>query len=74
VWQSVDRSPALVAVSELRDEILLRLGRVVLAGLIGAVVYFVAVGPLSEPPSVTLALLCFLAGAVLLQIVFSSPL
>ena len=60
--------------SDLRDEILLRLGRVLLAGLIGAVIYFVAVGPLSEPPSVTLALICLLVGAALLQVVTSSPL
>jgi hypothetical protein len=74
VSQSVDRSPVLAAVSDLRNEILLRLGRVVLAGLIGGVVYFLAVGPLSEPPSITLALICFLAGAAALQAVSSSPL
>jgi hypothetical protein len=61
-------------VSDLRNEILLRLGRVILAGLIGALVYFVAVGPLSEPPSVTLALISFVVGAALLQVVASSPL
>jgi hypothetical protein len=61
-------------VSDLRNEILLRLARVALAGVIGAVIYFVAVGPLSEPPSITLALISFLVAAALLQIVSSSPL
>jgi hypothetical protein len=61
-------------VTDLRNEILLRLGRVVLAGLIGALIYLVVVGALGEAPSVTLALLCLLVGAALLQIVSSNPL
>jgi hypothetical protein len=74
VWQSADRSSVLAVVSDLRNEILLRLARVVLAGLIGALVYFLAVGPVGEPGSVTLGLICFLVGATLLQIVSSNPL
>jgi xanthosine utilization system XapX-like protein len=61
-------------VSDLRNELLLRLGRVVLAGLIGALVFLLLVGPFAEPPSATLGLLSFLVGAAVLQILASDPL
>jgi hypothetical protein len=60
--------------SDLRNELLLRLGRVALAALLGSVLYLLLVGPLAEPPSVTLALLSFLVGASVLRILASSPL
>jgi hypothetical protein len=60
--------------SDLRNEILLRLGRVLLAGVLGAIAYVVMTGPLGEPGSPSLALLCFVAGAAVLQILSSNPL
>jgi hypothetical protein len=60
--------------SDLVAEILLRLGKVGLAGLIGALVYLVVVAISGEPGSVTIALLSFLVGAAVLQILASSPL
>jgi hypothetical protein len=59
--------------SNLVNEILLRLSKLVAAAVIGAVVYVVAVGPLAVHPSFELAALCWVSAAVALLLVESSP-
>ncbi len=59
--------------SNLVNEILLRLGKALAAALIGLLIYLVAVGPLGAAPSVELALLCWLSGAAFILLVESSP-
>jgi hypothetical protein len=59
--------------TNLINEILLRLAKAGVAALLGALVFAVAVG-LGEPPSVTLALLSWLSGAAFILIVQESPL
>jgi multisubunit Na+/H+ antiporter MnhB subunit len=60
--------------SEFRNEILLRLSKLVAAGIIGAVIYLVAVGALGVEPSFGLAALCWVSAGVGLLLVESSPL
>ena len=60
--------------SDLVAEILLRLGKVVVVAILGAVVYLVATGPLGEPASVTLALLSWIAAAAFWLLLETSPL
>jgi hypothetical protein len=60
-------------VSNLVNEILLRLAKALAAALIGLVVYLVAVGPLGATGSAELALLCWLSGAAFILLVESSP-
>jgi hypothetical protein len=60
-------------VQELAFEILLRLLKVAAAGLLGLVVWLVAVGPLGAQGSVELALLCWLSGAAFILLVEESP-
>jgi len=60
-------------VSNLLAEIGLRLLKALIAGLVGLVVYLVLVGPLGNPGSVELALLCWLSGAAFILLVETSP-
>jgi hypothetical protein len=60
-------------VSNLLAEIGLRLLKGLIAGLVGLVVYLVLVGPLGNPGSVELALLCWLSGAAFILLVETSP-
>ena len=59
---------------ELVFEALLRLSRVLLATVLGLIVWAVAVGPLGAVGSVQLWLLCWLAGAGFILLVDRSPL
>ena len=59
--------------SYLTNEILLRLAKLVAAGIIGAVLYAIAVLPLHVAPSFELAALCWISAAVALLLVESSP-
>ena len=59
--------------SNLIAEILLRLAKAAAAALLGAIVYWVAMGWLNATGSVELALLCWLAGAAFILLVEESP-
>jgi hypothetical protein len=60
-------------VSELRNEILLRLSKVLAAGIVGAIIYAVAVGPFGAQPSFEVAALCWISGAVGILLAETSP-
>jgi hypothetical protein len=60
-------------VSNLVFEILLRLAKAGVAALLGLLLYLVLVGPLGNPGSVELALLCWLSGAAFILLVETSP-
>jgi hypothetical protein len=60
--------------SQLINEILLRVLKLLAAGIVGAIVYLVAVGMLGVPPSFELAALCWISAAAGLLLVESSPL
>jgi hypothetical protein len=60
-------------VSNLVFEILLRLAKAGVALVLGLVVYWILVGPLGNPGSVELALLCWLSGAAFILLVETSP-
>jgi hypothetical protein len=60
-------------VKELRNEILLRLVKVILASILASILYLVAVGPASVAGSFELALLCFAAAAAAILLMESSP-
>jgi hypothetical protein len=59
--------------SQLINEILLRLAKLVAAGIVGAIIYLVAVLAAGVAPSFELAALCWISGAVALLLVESSP-
>jgi hypothetical protein len=59
--------------SQLINEILLRLAKLVAAGIVGAVLYLVAVGPLGVQPTFELAAVCWISAGVGLLLVESSP-
>jgi hypothetical protein len=59
--------------SYLINEILLRLAKIVGAGIVGAIVYLIAVGPGQVPPSFELGALCYIAAAVSVLLLESSP-
>ena len=59
--------------SQLINEILLRLSKLVFAGIIAAVVYILAVVVGDVSPSFELAVLCYLAGGVSILMLESSP-
>lgn len=59
--------------SNLVNEILLRLAKALAAALAGLVVYLLAVGLLGAAGSVELGLLCWLSGAAFVLLVESSP-
>ena len=60
--------------SYLVNEILLRLAKLLAAGIVGAVVYTIAVAVVGVAPSFELAALCWISGGVGLLLVESSPL
>ena len=59
--------------SNLLNEILLRLAKAGVAALLGIVLYWLVTGPLAVPGSAELALLSFLAGAAFIVLVQESP-
>ena len=59
--------------SQLITEILLRLAKLIAAGIIGAVLYLIAVVLVGSAPSFELAALCWISAAVALLLVESSP-
>ena len=59
--------------SNLVNEILLRLAKAGAAALLGLVLYVVLVGPLGVAPSAELALLAWLSGAAFILLVETSP-
>ena len=59
--------------SNLVNEILLRLAKAGAAALLGLVLYLVLVGPLGVAPSAELALLAWLSGAAFILLVETSP-
>ena len=60
--------------SNLVNEILLRLAKAAAAAILGLLVYLVLVGPLGVPGSAELALLSWLSGAAFILLVESGPL
>ncbi len=60
--------------SFLVNEILLRFVKPIAAGVIGAILYFIAVGPAGAAPSFELAALCWVSGAAGILLAESSPL
>jgi hypothetical protein len=61
-------------VSNLVNEILLRLAKAAVAAILGVVLYVVLVGPLGVAASAELALLCWLSGAAFILLVETGPL
>ncbi len=59
--------------SNLVNEILLRLAKALGAALVGLLVYLFAIGPGGATASIELALLCWLSGAAFVLLVESSP-
>jgi small-conductance mechanosensitive channel len=59
--------------SNLVYEILLRLLKAGAALVVGLVLFWVLTGPLGNPGSVELALLCWLSGAAFILLVETSP-
>lgn len=59
--------------SNLVNEILLRLAKAGVAALLGAVVYLIAIVQFGASGSVELALLCWLSGAAFILLVQESP-
>ena len=59
--------------SNLVNEILLRLAKAGAAALLGLVLYVVLVGPLGVAPTAELALLAWLSGAAFILLVETSP-
>ncbi len=60
--------------SNLVNEILLRLAKAGVAAIVGAIVYVVLVGPLGVAGSAELALLSWLSGAAFILLVETGPL
>jgi hypothetical protein len=60
-------------VSNLVNEILLRLAKAGAAAILGLLLYLVLTGPLGNAGSAELALLCWLAGAAFILLVETSP-
>jgi hypothetical protein len=60
--------------SNLVNEILLRLAKAASAAILGLLVYLILVGPLGVPASAELALLSWLSGAAFILLVESGPL
>ncbi len=59
--------------SQLINEILLRLAKLVAAGIVGTILYLVAVVATGAAPSFELAALCWISACVGLLLVESSP-
>ena len=60
--------------SNLVNEILLRLAKAGVAAILGVVLYLVLVGPFGVAGSAELALLCWLGGAAFILLVETGPL
>jgi hypothetical protein len=60
--------------SNLINEILLRLAKLMAAAVIGAILYLIAVGPFGAVSSFELAGICWISASVALLLVESSPL
>ena len=60
--------------SNLVNEILLRLAKAVAAAILGLVLYLFLVGPLGVPGTAELALLSWLSGAAFILLVQTGPL
>ena len=60
--------------SNLVNEILLRLAKAAAAAILGLVVYLVLVGPMGVPGSAELALLSWLNGAAFILLIETGPL
>jgi hypothetical protein len=60
--------------SFLVNEILLRIAKLIAAGIIGAILYLIALGPAGVAPSFELAALCWISAGIGLLLVESSPL
>ena len=60
--------------SYLVNEILLRLAKLLAAGIVGAVLYVIAVAVVGVAPSFELAAMCWISAGVGLLLVESSPL
>jgi hypothetical protein len=60
-------------VSNLVIEILLRLAKAGAAAILGLVLFLVLTGPLGNPGTVELAILCWLSGAAFILLVETSP-
>jgi hypothetical protein len=59
--------------SQLVNEILLRLAKLLAAGIVATIIYIVAVAAVGVAPSFELAALCWISAAVALLLVESSP-
>ena len=59
--------------SDLVNEVLLRLLKAAIAAALGAIVYVLAIGPLGATGGVELALLCWLSGAAFILLVETGP-
>jgi hypothetical protein len=59
--------------SNLVNEILLRLAKAAIAAVLGVVLFLVAVGPVGASGSVELALLCWLSAAAFVLLVETGP-
>jgi hypothetical protein len=59
--------------SQLINEILLRVAKLVAAGIVGTILYLVAVVVMGVAPSFELAALCWISAGVGLLLVESSP-
>lgn len=59
--------------SYLINEILLRLLKAAAAAVLGLILYLALTGPLGNPGSIELALLCWLSGAAFILVVQESP-
>ncbi|MDQ3493922.1 MAG: hypothetical protein M3452_11810 [Chloroflexota bacterium] len=60
--------------SNLVSEAVIRLMKAVLVGLLALVLYALLTGPLGEPGSIPLALLCWLSAAAFWLLIETSPL
>ena len=60
-------------VSNLVNEILLRLLKALAALVLGALLYLLLVGPMGQPASAELALLAWISGAAFILLVETSP-
>jgi hypothetical protein len=59
--------------SNLVNEILLRLAKAAVAAVLGILLYIILTGPFGNTGSVELALLCWLSGAAFILLVETSP-
>ncbi len=60
--------------SNLLSEAVIRLLKALVVGLLALMLFLVATGPLGEPGSISLALLCWLSAAAFWLLIETSPL